>query len=103
MRTPPRPPLPPFAPRASCIFFRASSLSSRLSFQAPRIEVRGFTVATCACGRASGDAGGCGVAAGNGPAGACALASVGQQSTASPKIPAAMETFRTLKNIVLIC
>jgi hypothetical protein len=73
MRTPPRPP-----PRASCIFFRASSLSSRFNFQAPSIDVRGFTAAAGSGGRVSGDDGGWGCAAGNGPAGACALALAAQ-------------------------
>ena len=66
------------------------------------IDVRGFTVSTGGGGRASGDGGGCGVAAGNGPAGACALAPVGQERAASPKIPAVMLSFLTVKSIVLI-
>src|SRR5258707_1215364 len=101
-RPPPRPPPPPFPPRASCIFFRGSSLSSRLSFQAPRIEVRGFTGALCSCGRASRADGGCGCAAGKGPAAACALALVVHPATASPSAPAAPKNLRYLDFMALI-
>src|SRR6266850_8349301 len=107
MRTPPRPPPPPpplplSAPRASCIFLRGSSLSSRFSFQAPRIDVRGFTGALCSAGRASGDDGGCGCAAGNGPAGACALAPAGQPATTSPRLLAATKILKFLEFIMAI-
>jgi hypothetical protein len=73
-----------------------------LSFQAPKIELRGFTGAVCSCGRASGDDGGCGCAAGNGPGGACAVALAGQPAPRSPKVPAAIQIFRCLEFIVTI-
>jgi len=72
-----------------------------LNFQAPRIEVRGFTRALRSCGRASGDDGGCGCAAGNGPAGACALTPVAQPAQTTPK-PAAMQILKFLKFMVTI-
>src|SRR6266478_1204823 len=54
------------------------------------------------CGRASGDDGGCGCAAGNGPAGACALAPSGQHSPAKTRIPAILEMCPYLKIVLFI-
>ena len=83
-RLPPEPPLPPL-PRASCIFWRGSSLSSRSSFHPPRIEVRGVTGGFCTCGLAAGGGASVGCVGGKGPGGACARSNPGDTRHATPR------------------